>query len=210
VLADTFIAIFLFICLVSFTAINLHNIVIVHKRRNGQKSQAKVEHPSGFIVSLAALGTGIYFLEVCLYIFLILTNLISLTTFPFTFHLPFQLFFQISGFTLTSAGNLLFLWSIITRGRDATSWEMRPNHRLVTVGPYSYVRHPSYLGYFLMFIGLPLLIPSTVMLIPLIGIPGYAKVTSQEEKLLLAHFGDRYLEYQKRTGRFIPRIKRKN
>jgi protein-S-isoprenylcysteine O-methyltransferase Ste14 len=57
-----------------------------------------------------------------------------------------------------------------------------------------------------MFLGFISLWPNIVTLIPLAAIPGYIKVTVQEEKLLEQRFGDEYREYQRRTGRFIPKF----
>jgi protein-S-isoprenylcysteine O-methyltransferase Ste14 len=84
---------------------------------------------------------------------------------------------------------------------------MLKNHKLVTWGPYKHSRHPSYLGYSLMFLGITALWSNILAVIPLAAIPGYVKVTSREEKLLELHFGNEYLEYKKKTGRFIPRLK---
>jgi protein-S-isoprenylcysteine O-methyltransferase Ste14 len=113
---------------------------------------------------------------------------------------------QIFGSVLTLAGYFVFLWSVIVRGKYAVSWEMPENQKLVTWGPYSRVRHPSYLGYFLMFFGFLFLWPSMFTLIPLFSIPGYYLVTLKEERLLIKRFGKEYLKYQKRTGRFIPKF----
>jgi len=114
---------------------------------------------------------------------------------------------QIVGLVLTGAGYFLFIWSVIARARYAVSWAMTENHRLVTWGPYRYVRHLSYLGYFLMFLGLFFTWPNFLTLFPLIAIPGYVRVTVEEERFLLLRFGDQFLEYQRRTGRFIPKLR---
>ena len=80
-------------------------------------------------------------------------------------------------------------------------------HRLVTWGPYRHIRHPSYTGYFLMFIGLPLLTQSPVYTLPLMAVPGYRHVVEAEERLLAARFGEEYVRYAASTGRFTPRIR---
>jgi len=172
------------------------------------KVYAEVEHPPGFVVSLAAVGTIVYFLEVLLYLFLTFIGLIyALHDFPFHFELPFILHTQIIGLVLTSVGYLLFIWSVIVRGRCAVSWEMPENQKLVTLGPYHYVRHPSYLGYFLMFSGLFFLWPNLFTLFPLVAIPGYFSLTFEEERLLVQRFSDEYVKYQRKTGRFIPKFR---
>lgn len=204
---ETTVASFLAVCLACFFSVNLHNVLRTHKHNDNMKPYVEIERPSGFAVGLAALGTFAYFAETLLYPFLVFFNLFSLPdSFPLRIQLSFILHMQFAGIILTAIGYFLFIWSVITRGKYSVSWEMRDNHRLVTWGPYHYVRHPSYLAYFLMFIGLFTLLPSVLTLIPLAAIPGYYRVTLQEEKLLAKRFGNEYAEYQRKTGRFIPRL----
>ena len=56
--------------------------------------------------------------------------------------------------TLATAGGLTRVWCHHTLGRFFT-WEMtvRADHRLVTSGPYSVVRHPSYAGWLMLVTG---------------------------------------------------------
>jgi len=63
---------------------------------------------------------------------------------------------QIIGLFLFFIGCLLHAWSVMVRGRYATSWSMRENHKLITEAPYSLVRHPSYLAYMLLIVGITL------------------------------------------------------
>lgn len=197
-------AFYLLVCLILFFIFNLHNVLGVHKRRSGLKVYAKVERPLGFIGSLAAVGTLAYFFEMFLYLFLVFAGLIS-RLHGFLRYLGFPLMFQLQilGLGLTSLGYFLFIWSVVVRGRYAVSWEMPADQRLVTWGPYRYVRHPSYLGYFLMFFGFVFIWPNLFTLFPLVAIPGYYKITFEEERLLVQRFGDEYVEYQKRAGRFL-------
>jgi len=207
-LVETIIAILLLICLACFASVNLHNILIVHKRKNNSASSyAEIKRPSGFIVDIAALGTLVYFLEALIYVFLVFFGSFHvLYAYPVYFQLPFALYTEILGLILTLSGYFLFMWSVIARSIYAVSWEMPGNQKLVTWGPYCYVRHPSYLGYFLMFFGIFFTWPSVFTLLPIAAIPGYYRVTFEEEKLLKQRFGDEYLRYQKRTGRFIPKL----
>ncbi len=81
-------------------------------------------------------------------------------------------------------------------------------HRIITTGPYQYVRHPMYSGAILYFIGIPLLLGSwygllfTLFLTLLLVIRA-----SFEEKALIEEFANNYREYAKRVQyRFIPLI----
>jgi protein-S-isoprenylcysteine O-methyltransferase Ste14 len=79
---------------------------------------------------------------------------------------------------------------------------------LVREGPYSKLRHPIYLAFFLMQISLLLLTSNW-----LIGFCGIAIIVSvmairvpEEEQLLAEQFGDEYRDYVKQTGKFLPKF----
>ena len=63
------------------------------------------------------------------------------------------------------------------------------------------------MAYFLMFIGFILMWPNILALIPLVAIPGYYRVRIREEEMLARRFGERYLRYRRRTGRFFPSMR---
>jgi protein-S-isoprenylcysteine O-methyltransferase Ste14 len=206
---ETIAAGILFSCLVCFFTVNLHNILWFRKSRLKKNAHIEIHHPSNFSLGLAAFGTLTYALEVLLYLALALLGFINaLRDFPLNIKGLYMFNFQIFGIVLSIMGYVLFVWSVMVRGRYAVSWEMHENHKLVTSGPYRYVRHPSYLGYFFMFIGLFFLWPSIITLLPFIAIPGYFLVTFDEEKLLVDRFGQDYEEYIKKTGRFIPKFQK--
>jgi protein-S-isoprenylcysteine O-methyltransferase Ste14 len=114
---------------------------------------------------------------------------------------PFGSFIMVLGYAI-------FIWSVLARGPIATSWQMRADHRVVDWGPYRYVRHPSYLGYFLMFIGFLFMWQNIIALLPLVAIPGYVLITHREDEMLAAKFGEKYLRYKKRVGGFLPKMSR--
>ena len=152
--SETFIAVFLLVCLGCFSIINLHNVLRFSRRRRGVKSYAEVDRPSGLSIILASFGTIVYFVEAFLYPLLFLLGFHLYPYNSFFLQLPYISYIQTLGFSLTGLGYIMFIRSVIVRGRYAISWKMPENHRLVTWGPYHYVRHPSYLGYFLIFFGL--------------------------------------------------------
>ena len=207
-LTETIVAIFLLVCLGCFFSVNLPKTLKVRKHISRVKAYAEVERPSDFVVGVAAAGTFGYFLEVFLYLFLVFTSLNSVMwELSFNFQFLFVSYLQLLGLVLTLAGYFIFIWSVVARSGYAVSWEMPETQRLVTWGPYRYVRHPSYLGYFLMFFGLFFLWPNLFALLPLVAIPGYFIITFKEEELLVRRFVDEYVEYKKKTGRFIPKFR---
>ena len=111
------------------------------------------------------------------------------------------------GLVILGGGVILHGWSRKVRQSHASSWTMAETHKLIMKGPYSRIRHPSYLSYFLSFIGLVLMIPSVLTVILLIGIPGYYTAAVREEQLLISHFGNDYRNYIMKTGRFMPKLR---
>ncbi len=207
-LPETLTASFLAVCMSTFFSVNLYNIVKFHMGKNDVKVYAEIRRSKDFSLSFAALGTLLFFLESFLFVFLALTGFASaLHVFPLQLQFQFDSYVQIASIVLTGAGYSLFIWSVVARGRYAVSWRMAENHRLVTWGPYRYVRHPSYLGYFMMFLGLFLIWLNLMAIMPLVAVPGYVQVTASEEELLKRRFGEEYIEYQRNTGRFFPKRK---
>jgi len=206
--SEFLVAYFLVACLTVFFSLNLFNLARTRRGRHEKKVKvyAEVERPGGFFFTVAVFGTLLFFLESMAYPFLIFTGLLSLVDyFPLQLHFQHDFYIQAVGIALEAAGYFLFLWSVLERSRYAVSWEMPENQRLVTWGPYRYVRHPSYLAYFIMFFGLFLMLLNLLALVPLVAIPGYVSLTTHEEELLLRRFGNEYAEYRKRTGRFLPK-----
>ena len=207
-LPETLTASFLVVCLATFFAVNLYNVVKFHLGRKNVKVYAEIRRPRSFTLPLAAFGTLLFFLESILFAFLAFTGFSSaLHVFPLQLQFQSDSYVQMAGIVLTGAGYFLFIWSVVARGKYAVSWAMSKNHKLVTWGPYRYVRHPSYLGYFLMFSGLFLIWLNLVAILPLVAVPGYVQITVAEEELLIRRFGEEYIRYQKKTGWFFPKRK---
>ncbi len=207
-LSETVTAGFLIVCLAVFFTVNLHNVLRFRQSRKNKKVHAEIRRPKNFTLSLAAFGTLLFFLESVFFSFLAFAGFThALQVFPLQLQFQYDSYVQIVGIVLTGTGYFLFIWSVIARGKYAVSWAMSENHRLVTWGPYRYVRHPSYLGYFLMFSGFFLIWLNLVTLLPLVGVLGYVRATLAEEELLIRRFGEEYIKYLEKTGRFFPRPK---
>ena len=113
---------------------------------------------------------------------------------------------QIFGTIFYALGAILHTWSVRVRGRHAVSWTMPSDHRIISDAPYNIVRHPSYLGYMLMIVGMTLIWGNAVTLVPWMAIPGYYFVSFYEEAMLIEQFGEEYRRYMDEVGAFIPRI----
>ena len=80
--------------------------------------------------------------------------------------------------------------------------------KLTTSGPYAYVRHPLYLGSFLVMIGFLIMLRvhwfvSLLFIAVVIGIV-YRRKIQEEEELLLSRFGDEYLDYKANVPALLP------
>ncbi len=115
--------------------------------------------------------------------------------------------FSALGLVLFAAGILLRWYSIIRLGRFFTiDVAITADHQLVDSGPYRFVRHPSYTGALLAFVGFGLVLRNWMSLLALV-IPilvAFLYRINVEERALLDAIGDRYRAYASRTKRLIP------
>jgi len=82
------------------------------------------------------------------------------------------------------------------------------NHELIETGLYKYIRHPGYLGFLIVFLGISTALSNwlsiVLMMVPvLVGIMNRIRI---EETFLIEQMGEKYLTYQKRTKKLIPNI----
>ena len=81
------------------------------------------------------------------------------------------------------------------------------NKNLITDGPFQYVRHPMYISVSIMLIGIGILFFSwSWFVILLIFAPIWYIECKIEEKYLIKLFGEKYLDYKKRAGMFLPKL----
>ncbi len=114
---------------------------------------------------------------------------------------------QYLGLALMAAGIALREWAVLALGRHfSVVVALEADHRLVTAGPYRWLRHPAYTGGLIATNGFALALGSWLSLIPIVAIllPAFAYRIRLEEQLLLAAFGDTYRTYMSRTWRLFP------
>ena len=106
---------------------------------------------------------------------------------------------------LCTAG-IYWLFSSIGSGITPTS-ATRKEHKLVTSGPYHWVRHPLYTVGTSLFIALGLIADNWfIILLGVLAFIAMASRAPKEEANLIEKFGDEYREYMKRTGRYFPKL----
>ena len=123
--------------------------------------------------------------------------------------LPFAEQLYAVGAALFALGLLLRWYSIFWLGRFFTvDVAVAGDHRVIDTGPYRYLRHPSYAGVLLAFLGLGLCYGNAVSL-ALLVLPVawvFHRRIVIEEEALLAALGESYRSYMARTRRLVPWI----
>lgn len=126
-------------------------------------------------------------------------------------HLPISnnLMIAYLGLLLIVSGMIFRFISIYTLGKLFTvDVTIRDNHKLIKDGIYRLIRHPSYSGSLLSFIGFGISLNNWFSLI-IISIPVTVAMLNRikiEERLLLDQFGAEYADYMKKTYRLVPWI----
>ena len=108
------------------------------------------------------------------------------------------------GFGILCILGIYWLFSSIGNNISPTS-ATRKEHKLVTSGPYRWVRHPLYTVGASMFISFGMMADN--WFIAALGALTFILMairTPKEEANLIEKFGDEYREYMKTTGRFLP------
>lgn len=85
--------------------------------------------------------------------------------------------------------------------------EVQEEQKLITSGPYHRVRHPIYTGTLAFLICQFLIADNWLFLVlTLILLPYLVVRVRKEEEMMIENFGEAYVSYMKRTGRFLPRL----
>lgn len=127
----------------------------------------------------------------------------------FPFYFPLSNWLKVSGLTLVVLGVIIFVWARKVLGSSYSGHvSVLFEQQLVQSGPYHFIRHPAYLGYLLMSLGISLGYFSLVGLcaVPVLLLPGLIYRIKVEDNLLARHFGNLFNEYATRTARLFPGI----
>jgi protein-S-isoprenylcysteine O-methyltransferase Ste14 len=109
--------------------------------------------------------------------------------------------FHILSFAFIGGGFVLIsnAWAVL--------YEAQERRALATTGPYTYVRHPQYVGFIMVMFGFLLQWPTilTLLMFPVL-VWMYVRLARQEEREAIAEFGDAYRQYASKVPGFIPRL----
>ncbi|HSM71467.1 MAG TPA: isoprenylcysteine carboxylmethyltransferase family protein [Anaerolineales bacterium] len=120
---------------------------------------------------------------------------------------------QIAGMVIGTLGGVIAFWCIftfITIGKG-TPAPFDPPRKLVTRGPYQFVRNPMYIGAGLALIGAALFYESLSLLgyVGVLFVIVHSFVVLYEEPTLRRTFGNEYEEYLQKVRRWLPSVQEK-
>jgi len=165
-------------------------VLVPRLRRRGRATRVKKDRGSGALI-----------------IFTVLVSIILALSLGYAGVGPLPDWVFYPGIFLMILGVLVRQWAIAVLGRFfSLTVRVAEDHRVVVKGPYRLVRHPSYTGVLITFIGLALAVQSSGALLVLLAVFGvsYGYRMRVEEWVLLSELGQDYAEYVKRTRRLIP------
>ena len=113
----------------------------------------------------------------------------------------------ILGLILMLAGVALRWYSIWTLGRYFTrDVAVSADQQVVQRGPYRLIRHPAYTGTLLTMLGVGLVVTNwaSIAILLICIFVGHLYRVNVEEQALIQAIGQPYIEYMRRTRRFIP------
>ncbi len=115
------------------------------------------------------------------------------------------------GFIIFLIGLFLALWARWVLGTmygvsTGSSAPLLEKHRLIQRGPYAFVRHPMYIGYWLVMLGVLLTYRTwTPLLLLIVIVPSFYRRARREEISLGKMFGEEYQAYARHVPIFLPR-----
>jgi protein-S-isoprenylcysteine O-methyltransferase Ste14 len=115
----------------------------------------------------------------------------------------------VAGLVVMCAGIAIRQWALSTLGRFFTiDVRVQPGQTVVEDGPYRWVRHPSYTGLILTFVGFGLALGNWAALVALTVVPtaGLVYRVRIEEQALLDGLGEPYRRFAEGRARLFPGV----
>lgn len=113
------------------------------------------------------------------------------------------------GLVLMAAGICVRQWAVFTLGRFFTAdVRVQAHQPVIDRGPYRWVRHPSYSGLIIFFLGFGLALTNAISLVILVVVPTAGLIVRLhfEERTLMASLGESYRQYAVAHKRLIPKV----
>jgi protein-S-isoprenylcysteine O-methyltransferase len=110
---------------------------------------------------------------------------------------------------LAVAGALFRAWAVATLGRFFT-WHVRvqQGQKVISDGPYRFVRHPSYAGAIVLYVCTMLVLKAwfAAALVLIFLTLAFVRRIRYEERLLVSALGDDYVSYSRNLKRLVPTL----
>jgi len=129
----------------------------------------------------------------------IIGNAIWFLATSYSVFLPFQL-----GTNWFYVGLIIFLVGLLILTTATVNFATAPMEKPITRGMYRFSRHPLYLSLFVIYIGTSIAATSWIFL--LLGMANYLWIRTEslvEERYCLEKYGNEYIEFMKKTPRWI-------
>jgi len=128
--------------------------------------------------------------------------------YPFGSH-RLDLLWEIACFAVSALGMAVRLVTVGTapRGTSGRNTRGQKAASLNTTGPYSVVRHPLYVGNYLIGLGMSLFTRTWFLpiIVSLAALLYYERIAAREEQFLEARFGDAFRRWAARVPAVVPR-----
>lgn len=142
-------------------------------------------------------GEGWVILQIILFAIILLAPRIPDVTLP--------IWLRAAGALFLAAGGVFGTWGVLALGRNlAAVPKPIEGGRLVTTGPYAYVRHPIYTGIILGTLGWSLLRSNLLGVALALAALLFFDLKSRQEEKWLAEAYPGYPDYQRRVRKLIP------
>jgi len=180
--------------------------IAIYFRRKASSSGDKITYEREGLIYASFLRLAAVLLLLSTTAYLLEPSIVSFA------NLPFWLTLRWIGVAVAFLGVFFMTWTLAALGKNLTDTVItRADSVLITHGPYRFVRHPYYTSTAMLIVSVFAMTANG-----LIGASGLivwlllAFRTPKEEQVLIERFGERYLSYRRRTGMFVPSLRRTN
>jgi len=115
---------------------------------------------------------------------------------------------RVTGAAALAAGCALNAWALVERRRRSSGeFQLEQPQSVVTTGPYAFSRHPMYVGWWFIHLGVGVMRGSAwvAATVPVAALVEHFGGVVVEERALAREFGDAYAEYRGRVPRYLGR-----